>query len=61
MFSVVCLALILTATLITKISFSRTVKLTQLSLYPYYVIFTYMLFEATEIMMIITEFNKVQK
>lgn len=57
MFSVVCLVLVMAITLVTKISYSRTASLTQLSMYPYYVIMVYLTLEALEIIMIIVAFN----
>lgn len=59
MFSVVCVVLLMTATLIVKISYSKTVRLTQLSMYPYYVIVVYLFFEAVEIIMINEEVEKM--
>ena len=59
MFSVVCVVLLMTATLIIKISYSKTVRLTQLSMYPYYVILVYLFFEAFEIIMIMEEVDKL--
>lgn len=55
MFSIICVVLLMTFTLITKISYSKTIRLTQLSMYPYYVIVVYLLFEAFEILMIFEE------
>jgi len=59
MFSIVCIVLLATSTLITKISYSKTIRLTQLSMYPYYVIVVYLLFEAFEILMISAEADKL--
>jgi hypothetical protein len=59
MFSIVCIVLLATSTLITKISYSKTIRLTQLSMYPYYVIVVYLLFEAFEILMIFEEADKL--
>jgi 5-methylthioribose kinase len=59
MFSVVCMVLLMTVTLIVKISYSKTVRLTQLSLYPYYVILVYFFFEAIEIIMIFEEVDNL--
>ena len=59
MFSIICIVLLMTSTLITKISYSKTIRLTQLSMYPYYVIVVYLLFEAFEILMISKEADKL--
>jgi len=59
MFSIICVVLLMTSTLIIKISYSKTIRLTQLSMYPYYVVVVYLLFEAFEIMMIIEEADKL--
>ena len=59
MFSIICIVLLATSTLITKISYSKTIRLTQLSMYPYYVIVVYLLFEAFEILMISAEADKL--
>ena len=59
MFSIICVVLLATSTLITKISYSKTIRLTQLSMYPYYVIVVYLLFEAFEILMIFEEADKL--
>lgn len=37
--------------------YSRTVQLTKLSMFPYYVIIMYLVFEAGEILLIILIFN----
>jgi len=58
MFSIVCIVLMMSATLIIKISYSNTVRLTQLSMYPYYVVVVYLLFEAFEIIMIFMEVDR---
>ncbi len=60
MFSIICIVLLMTGTLITKITYSKTVRLTQLSMYPYYVIVVYLLFEAFEIIMIFLEVDKLE-
>ena len=41
-------------------NYSRTVQLTKLSMFPYYVIIAYLLFEAGEILMIILILNKLE-
>lgn len=57
MFSIICVVLIMTITLVTKMKYSRTVQLTKLSMFPYYVIIMYLFFEAGEILLIILIFN----
>ena len=60
MFSIICVVLIMTITLVTKMKYSRTVQLTKLSMFPYYVIIMYLFFEAGEILLIILIFNQLE-
>ena len=59
MFSIVVMVLISTILLITKIRYSKTSNITQLSLYPHYVIIAYLIFEGLEILLILTKVEQL--
>ena len=59
LFSIIIIVLIISIVQIAKLKYSRTVKLTQLSSYPYYVILTYLLVEAIEIVIVMIAYKEI--
>lgn len=52
MLSIILTFLLATVAIIIKLTYSRTNQLTQLSMYPYYLIAIYLIFEAFEITLV---------
>ena len=59
-FSLVCIMLMVTIVLVARLNYSRTVRLTKLSLYPYYTIMAYLATEAIEIILIVMIFDTIR-